>query len=301
VETIAAASFYGRRSGGGSEEDSSVANSESEEAATTVKPVQRPNSVVVANRPAKDKPMVSSAAASKRFVAAEKKKPTATTTRRHSAGGGGKRKRVGGGLGVAGVSHAIKRPKKRPRLEPVKISELPVVSIEIPKARSSLINSDLPPTPASPAAAAGTTPSSSDSIRKSATRTPAAATTPKTGNFRVSKETRVDVEVAGGQIVYRKKSKIGGGSGGAAMTPLRRSPRKLSPLKQSYLSARSAPPRRSGGSQKLFSPQGPDDFLGPPVGGRGAASPRKFIPSPVKFRVSTEEVCKVYWYWYRSH
>jgi hypothetical protein len=218
-------------------------------------------------------------------------KKLATITRRYSAGGGKRKRSSVGGLGVAGVSHAIKRPKKRPRLllEPLKISALPVMSIEIPKARPSLLNSAAPPP-----AAAEKSPSTPSSEHKGKSgggaRTPASTATPKTGNFRVSKETRVDVEVAGGQIVYRKKSKIGGGNGGAALTPLRRSPRKLSPLKQSYLAARSAP-RRSGGSQKLFSPQGPEDFLGPPAKG-SVSSPRKgVIPSPVKFRVSAEEVC----------
>jgi hypothetical protein len=103
----------------------------------------------------------------------------------------------------------------------------------------------------------------------------------------------VDVEVKAGQIVYRKMSKI-------STTPLRRSPRKnLSPLKESYLaesagSGRSG--RRSGGAQKLFSPLGPADFLEPPASGSNK-SPRKLIPSPVKFRVAADEVitnCGIY-------
>lgn len=201
--------------------------------------------------------------------------------RRHSAGGV-KRKRGGGdGLGVAGVSHAIRRPKKKPscHVPPIKISELPTVSIEIPRPRRSLLNSE-PASSSSLLPLVGAPPSD----RRGA-RTPSSST-PKTGNFRLSKETRVDVEVKAGQIVYRKMSKISG-------TPLRRSPRKqtMSPLKQNYLAASSsshAGGRRSGGGgQKLFSPQGPADFLGPETG--HVSSPRKLIPSPVKFRVAAEE------------
>ena len=93
----------------------------------------------------------------------------------------------------------------------------------------------------------------------------------------------MDVEVKGGHIVYRKFRKSVSGA------TLRRSPRKsLSPLKSSYLGASSRTGRRSGGPQKLFSPQGPSDFL-EPAETAGKRSPRKSIPSPVKFRVANEE------------
>ncbi len=165
---------------------------------------------------------------------------------------------------------------------PVKISEIPAVSIELPRSVASAREPSTPhggPLVSSPGnrRPGGKTPSSSSS------------NTPKTGNFRLSKETRVDVEVKAGQIVYRKMSKI-------STTPLRRSPRKnLSPLKESYLAesgrAGSRNGRRSGGAQKLFSPLGPADFLEPPASGSNK-SPRKLIPSPVKFRVAADEVIK---------
>jgi hypothetical protein len=175
------------------------------------------------------------------------------------------------------VSHAIRRPKKRLRLEPVKISELPVVSIEIPPQPRSLINCE--PTLKSPSSFAMSPVIQTAGLTNPVTRT--TSNTPKTGNFRVSKETRVDVEVKAGQIVYRKVSKI-------STTPLRRSPRKTaSPLKQSYFAAASSRPARRSGGQKLFSPQGPADFLAPEVEKR---SPRKAIPSPVKFHTAQDEV-----------
>jgi hypothetical protein len=204
--------------------------------------------------------------------------------KRTSAGGGGGGKHKRSGLGLAGVSHAIRRPKKRPAVVPVKISEIPAVSIELPRSVAS----------ARAAASEPSTPHgggplvSSPGDRRAGGKTPSSSSnTPKTGNFRLSKETRVDVEVKAGQIVYRKMSKI-------STTPLRRSPRKnLSPLKESYLaesgragSGRNG--RRSGGAQKLFSPLGPADFLEPPASGN--KSPRKLIPSPVKFRVAADEV-----------
>jgi hypothetical protein len=204
--------------------------------------------------------------------------------KRTSAGGGGGGKHKRSGLGLAGVSHAIRRPKKRPAVVPVKISEIPAVSIELPRSVAS----------ARAAASEPSTPHgggplvSSPGDRRAGGKTPSSSSnTPKTGNFRLSKETRVDVEVKAGQIVYRKMSKI-------STTPLRRSPRKnLSPLKESYLAesgkAGSRNGRRSGGAQKLFSPLGPADFLEPPASGSNK-SPRKLIPSPVKFRVAADEV-----------
>lgn len=96
--------------------------------------------------------------------------------------------------------------------------------------------------------------------------------TPKTGNFSMSKETGVDYEVKGGQIIYRKSN-----------TPARRSPRKhMSPLKQSYFQGAKPKARTNG---KLFSPGA--DFLSPDL-----SSPQKNIPSPVKFSVSVEDVSK---------
>lgn len=154
-----------------------------------------------------------------------------------------KRKREGTNKG--GFGHAIKRPKKKRKVD-IKISQLPAMSIEIPGSKNA---AKTPKTPTSKTA-----------------KTPV---TPKTGNFALSAETCVDYEVKGGQIVYRKGN-----------TPLRRSPRKsMSPLKQSYFEG-SKPKARA--NSKLFSPQA--NFLLPEV-----SSPQKYIPSPVKFSVSTDD------------
>jgi len=147
------------------------------------------------------------------------------------------------GLGLAGVSHAIRRPKKRPA---VKISQIPAVSIELPSRSASV-----PSTPH------GGPLVSSPGVRRSpGGKTPSSS--------------------------YRKMSKI-------STTPLRRSGarKNLSPLKESYLAeSGSRNGRRSGGgARKLFSPQGPADFLlEQPASGN--KSPRKLIfPSPVKKRL----------------
>lgn len=157
-----------------------------------------------------------------------------------------KRKREGTNKG--GFGHAIKRPKKKRKVD-IKISQLPAMSIEIPGSKNA-VAAKTPKTPSSKTA-----------------KTPV---TPKTGNFALSAETCVDYEVKGGQIVYRKGN-----------TPLRRSPRKaaMSPLKQSYFEG-SKPKTRP--NSKLFSPQA--NFLLPEV-----VSPQKYIPSPVKFSVSTDD------------
>ena len=131
-----------------------------------------------------------------------------------------KRKRDGM-TNKGGFGHAIKRPKKKRRVD-IKISQIPAMSIEIPGSKNAATAT--PKTPASAKAAK-------------------APVTPKTGNFALSAETCVNYEVKGGQIIYRKGN-----------TPLRRSPRKhqMSPLKQSYFEGAK---RKARGSSKLFSPQ----------------------------------------------
>lgn len=154
--------------------------------------------------------------------------------------GGVKRKREG--VNKGGFGHAIKRPKKKQKVD-IKISELPAMSIEIPGSKN-----------------AQKTPKHN--------KTPV---TPKTGNFSLSKERTVDYEVKGGQVIYRR----------GGVTPVRRSPRKnMSPLKQCYFEG-SKPKSRANG--KLFSPSA--DFLTPE-----RSSPQKFLPSPVKFTVSADDV-----------
>jgi len=168
-------------------------------------------------------------------------------------------------LNRGGVAHAIKRPKKKPKPKEIKISELPAMSIEIPGSKNAQKTPKTPKAAAKPAAQVGTSSSTPSGKPKPA----AATTTPKVGNFSMSKETAVDYEVKGGQIVYRKSH-----------TPLRRSPRKhMSPLKESYFQKTKPSPRLSG---KLFSPT--SNFLQPDV-----ASPQKHLPSPVKFSVSSTD------------
>jgi len=173
---------------------------------------------------------------------------------RRSFGGGGSRRKGGNATGRRGCFHAIKKPKKKLKVN-VKISQMPAMSIEIPNSKNAKAAKS-PATPKTPIV---------PKVSKTSTLTP------KMGNFALSKETSVDIEVKGGQIIYRKSN----------TTPLRRSPRKnMSPLKQSYFHG-SAPRSRSSG--KLFSPGA--DFLVP-----DSASPTKHIPSPVKFcSVSTNE------------
>merc|ERR1719347_448974 len=173
--------------------------------------------------------------------------------RRHrtrSAGGGAKRKRVPSHCG-----HKIKKPKLRHNAEsskvPVKISELPVLSVDLPSRQS----------PSNPR------PSSSK-----------ASLTPTSGQLNLSKETKVHFEVKGGQFVFRAKAK----TSTTPKTPVRRSPRKaFSPLKADYFSS-SVKERGKGKGGKLFSPSGnyltPDRF----------SPDKRVIPSPVKFDSSVE-------------
>ena len=123
-------------------------------------------------------------------------------TVRRNIGGGARRK--ANVTGRRGCFHAIKKPKKKLKVN-VKISQMPAMSIEIPGSKNAQ-KSKSPKTPKTPTAA---------KVAKT-------TLTPKLGNFALSKETSVDIEVKGGQIIYRKSN-----------TPLRRSPRKnMSPLKQ---------------------------------------------------------------------
>ena len=125
---------------------------------------------------------------------------------RRSFGGGGSRRKGGNATGRRGCFHAIKKPKKKLKVN-VKISQMPAMSIEIPNSKNAK------------AAKSPATPKTQTVPKVSKTST----LTPKMGNFALSKETSVDIEVKGGQIIYRKSN----------TTPLRRSPRKnMSPLKQ---------------------------------------------------------------------
>ena len=121
-------------------------------------------------------------------------------------GGGGSRRKGANVAGRRGCFHAIKKPKKKLKVN-VKISQMPAMSIEIPNSKNAKAAKS-PATPKTPIVT---------KVSKTSTLTP------KMGNFALSKETSVDIEVKGGQIVYRKSN----------TTPLRRSPRKnMSPLKQ---------------------------------------------------------------------
>jgi len=190
---------------------------------------------------------------------------------RRSLGTGGGIKRKRDTFNRGGIFHAIKRPKKKRKVD-IKISDLSAMSIELPTRRKSPHTAKLP-TPRTPS----TKPSGAKVVTPvgAVAASTSSCVTPKTGNFNLSAETSVDYEVKAGQIIFRK-----------AKTPLRRSPRKhCSPLKESYLNGtkgRSANNRRSSG--KLFSPQ--TDFMQPDT---NAISPQKHIPSPVKFSVSTDD------------
>jgi len=170
--------------------------------------------------------------------------------RRHrarSSGGGAKRKRVSSHCG-----HNIKKPKLRHNAEstkvPVKISDLPALSVELPHRQAT----------------------SKQSTSK-------ASLTPTSGHLNLSKETKVQFEMKGGQFVFRAKAK----TATTPRTPVRRSPRKVfSPLKADYFSS-SVKERGKGKGGKLFSPSG--NYLSP-----DRFSPDKGIPSPVKFDSSVE-------------
>jgi len=172
--------------------------------------------------------------------------------RRHrsrSSGGAAKRKRVASHLG-----HKIKKPKLRHNAEsnkvPVKISQLPALSVELPQRQTN-------------------TPRASTSK---------ASLTPTSGQLNLSKQTKVQFEVKGGQFVFRAKAKT-------ATTPkilIRRSPRKnFSPLKADYFSS-SVKERGKGKGGKLFSPGA--NFMKP----ENLSPDKGAIPSPVKFHSSME-------------
>ena len=103
----------------------------------------------------------------------------------------------------------------------------------------------------------------------------AAALTPKTGNFAVTKDTNVDYELKGGQIVYRRNK-----TPGRKLTP---KAQVMSPMKQSYFNGeRPKPPKSRLSGGKLFSPA--NDYMQPEE-----MSPVKHVPSPVKFSISTDD------------
>eukprot|EP00092_Neocalanus_flemingeri_P089456 GFUD01113206.1.p1 GENE.GFUD01113206.1~~GFUD01113206.1.p1 ORF type:complete len:736 (+),score=212.28 GFUD01113206.1:43-2208(+) len=172
--------------------------------------------------------------------------------RRHrsrSSGGASKRKRGHSG----GVGHNIKKPKLRHKAEsskPMKISSLTALSVELPSSKSS-------PRPS----------------------TSKASLTPTSGQLNLSKQTKVQFEVKGGQFVYRTKAK----TATTPKTPLRRSPRKnFSPLKADYFSS-CVKERGKGKGGKLFSPNA--NYLNP----ERLSPDKRGIPSPVKFDSSAQE------------
>lgn len=205
------------------------------------------------------------------------RRETSASKMRNSFGGGGmKRKRDG--LNKGGFGHGIKKPKKKARYD-IKVSQMTARSIEIPGSKVGSKSTPSTPIASNSSAptqsiATSTTPGSPGSNQQYQQPKPAAAITPKTGKLVVTKDTKVDYELKGGQIVYRVKNK----------TPMRRSPRKhMSPMKASYFNGeRPKPPksRRSGG--KLFSPAA--NYMQPET-----MSPVKNVPSPVKFSVSTDD------------
>lgn len=180
----------------------------------------------------------------KRQDVSTKRKPM-SSVRRHrsrSLGGARKRKRVGSHVG-----HGIKKPRLRQSLESGKKS---VTNYNNESNEKSTI----------------VTGSSKSSVATS-----------KTGQLNLSAHTKVQFEVKGGNFVYRAKAKAGLLSDN---TPLRRSPRKLSPLKANYFTPKG---RNKGKGGKLFSPN--SDYLQPDL-----ISPSKSLPSPVKIDTSVDTV-----------
>ena len=151
-----------------------------------------------------------------------KTKPMSSVRRHrsHSLGGARKRKRIGSHVG-----HSIKKPRLRYSLESLKKNDTSNSNESHDKA----------------------------TIVTSLSKT--TATTSKTGQLNLSAHTKVQFEVKGGKFVYRAKAKAGMLSDNK---PLRRSPRKLSPLKANYFTPKG---RSTGKGGKLFSPN--SDYLQP--------------------------------------
>jgi len=184
--------------------------------------------------------------------------------RRRSTGGCKSDKRKRNSIG-----HGIKKPKFKRKVESVKvkISELPVLSVELPKFSSSVSPSN-----------AGTRSYDHPKNVEDAHHIPSSKinsnihvkSAATSGELNITKQTKVKYEVKGGQLVFRATPKAG-------ITP-RRSPRKhMSPLKADYFREERKRKRSPGGtSQKLFSPN--SNYLDETVHGAP-----KNLPSPVKF------------------
>lgn len=169
---------------------------------------------------------------------------------------GVKRKSFDGSLNF-GVGHAIKKPRynNKPKTESPGFVEAKVKGIKpivSPREHTQ-------PKPGS----------------KTSTQTP--STKPTVGQLSMTPHTKVSYEMKGGQLVFRKTPK----------TPLRRSPRKKmnqSPISKSYFSPKPDNSHKHvRTTPKLFSPE--LNYLHPDK----TVSPKKFIPSPVKFNKSSED------------
>jgi N-acetyltransferase len=256
---IQSSSFYGGTPGVGEEADKSGGG---EEMSTLMSPPSALTTIKMEARLSKSKSM----SEPRKKVVRILKRETSASKFRHSIGGGIKRKRDG--LNKGGFGHGIKKPKKIARVN-IMVSQMKARSIEIPGSKVG--STSAPSTPFTGQSTSKVqTPGSSQYHQPKL----AAVLTPKTGKIAVTKDTNVDYELKGGQIVYRVKNK----------TPLRKSPRKnMSPMKASYFNGEKPKPpksRRSGG--KLFSPAA--NFMQP-----DSMSPQKYVPSPVKFTVSTDD------------
>ncbi len=244
-EGITSGSFYKRASTGTNAESAVTENS-----AAAAQPVMKVGQLPISDRTS------SSRRASQRNSLPARRRSVGSVPRRKS----GSAARPRSDLGIAGVSHGIKRPKRKPKSigKSFKISELAAQSIEIPQFKTKKTGEDA--SPSTPAAASKS-----------------ASAAPKTGNLIVN-ETRLQVEVKAGEMTFRK-CRVG------SKTPSRIAPREeeLSPLKQSYFGLTT--PRSRSKDKKLFSPSG--NFLDPMETG---SSPKKFIPSPVKFHASADDV-----------
>lgn len=183
--------------------------------------------------------------------------------RRRSSGGCSRRDR----RKRNSIGHSIKKPKFKQKSESlkVKISELPVLSVELPKRKDhSVINLDIEvakPAPKTHLQSLPATPRSNGISQVKEVST--------SGELNITKQTKVKYEVKEGQLVFRATPKAG-------ITP-RRSPRKhLSPLKADYFSHKKRKKSPGGVGQKLFSPN--SNYLDETI-----IRSSKNLPSPVKF------------------
>jgi len=191
------------------------------------------------------------------------------------SGAGSKRKSAGS---LRGVGHGIKKPKIKPEPQhPVlKISELPAMSIEVPKSKSTTISPTTTTSSSAPCTPSTSSPGNPYISKFSVLRrTPGSVS----GQLSITDKTKVQFEVTAGKFVYRTKAKAG--------TTPRRSPRKhMSPLKADYFRESKKRGSRTDSKKTLFSPD--CNFLSPTPSQEEEEENDKSLPSPVKFHDTSQ-------------